>query len=122
MKAFRDLFKRMGVAALVYVVIFALVMIALQIIFKAMIMDTNVTLVVISDISMRLYMLVLGIVFPVAPIPPKSKTRIIPVSGHLLWSCQKSRLNLRFQRIYPFDELVCSCRFSVFLVGRIVNH
>jgi hypothetical protein len=64
MKVFRDTFRRMGVAALWYVGLFAAVMIALQAVFKATGVDMGVTLLVVSDFSTRLYMLVMGIVFP----------------------------------------------------------
>jgi hypothetical protein len=66
MKVFRDLFRRMGIIALWYVGLFAAVMFALQAVFKVRIMgvDVGVSFLVISDISTRLYMLVIGIVFP----------------------------------------------------------
>jgi hypothetical protein len=64
MKVFRDLFRRMGINALWYVGVFALVMVVLQIIFKATGVDVDVTLLVISELSTWIYMLVIGIVWP----------------------------------------------------------
>jgi hypothetical protein len=54
----------MGIIALGYVGGFAAVGVALQIIFKAAGVDFDVTLVVISELSARLYMLIIGIVCP----------------------------------------------------------
>jgi hypothetical protein len=64
LSVFRDLFRRLGISALWYAGVFAVVILVLQIVFKAAGVDGDVALTVISAISTRFYMLVLGIVCP----------------------------------------------------------
>jgi hypothetical protein len=70
MKVFRDLFRRMGITALWFVGIFLVGVVALQIIFKATGVEGEVAVTVSSDISVRIYMLVMGIVAPLVYFSP----------------------------------------------------
>lgn len=68
LRVFRNLFRRMGTNALWYVGIFALVIILLRVIVMAPGVSTDigkaVTLSQVADFSNKIYLLVLGIVYP----------------------------------------------------------
>jgi hypothetical protein len=59
----------MGISALWYVGVFAAVIVVLRVVFKAEEMDVAVTLTSISNISGRIYMIMLGIACPLVYFP-----------------------------------------------------
>ena len=63
-RVFLNLFRRMGISALWYIGIFAIVMASLHIIFKITEVNLSVAFTTILDYSDRIYTLVIGVVYP----------------------------------------------------------